>query len=373
MDLYGGAETLIVQLARYLERRGVENNILTLSAAPIKEYENLNIITPPKEVDWKLRGERVLDALGVFRGAKILRNLVLHHVDDSDVLNPHNFPAVWAIPANRKRVVWMCNEIPDLWHSLNPSILIRGTVCFGRLVDRLIVNRTVHKAVVSDRKNAFLFQRRYGWYPEIIPYGVEGSFFAQKPTKSEEEKVRSKYEFEHDGFYVIHVGMISPSKNQFETIRAVEKLRQSIPKIRAILAGYKKSHYASFLERYIENKRMGYNIIFAGHITKQELRALYNVCHVAVFPVKGQGSWLSPFEALATGVPVIVSPELSCSTLIREKDVGTVTNSLENALLDVHEHYSYFLQKAYEGRKFVLENLTWRNFCEKFSKILFSV
>jgi len=373
MDLLGGAETVVIELARYLEQKGIKNTILTLSSAPHKEYENLNIITPPSDylVKYRLRGERFSDLLEILRCAKTLENLVSSYIDDFDVVNPHNFPAVWAIPPTGKRVVWMCNEIPDIWHSLNPSLTVRAMVGFGRLCDRWIVNRRADRAVVSDRKNALLFQKRYGWYPEIVPYGIAGSFFAQKPTEREKEEVRNRYEFEYDGFYVIHVGMISPSKNQFETIRAVEKLREKVPKIKAILVGHKeKNSYALFLERYIEKKKIGDHIIFIGHKNREELRTLYNVSHVAVSPVKGQGSWLSPFEALATGKPVIVSPELSCSTLIRENSIGVVTDSLENALLDVYERYGYFLGKAYEGRRFVLENLTWKRFCEKFLEIL---
>jgi len=378
MDLYGGAETVVVQLARYLEQKGIKNSILTLSSAPHKEYEGLNIITPPKDysVRYRIRSEKPSHMLEILKSSIILRNLVLRYINDFDVVNPHNFPAVWTIPPGRKRVVWMCNEIPDLWHSLNPSIIVRGMVSFGRLVDRWIVNRRVNKAVVSDKKMAFSFQKRYCWkrFPEIVPYGIEGSFFAQKPEKNGEEKIRSKYELERNGFYIIHVGMISPSKNQFETIRAVEKLREKIPKIMAIFAGYKeKSSYASFLEKYIEKEKLRDNIIFTGHVDKQELRALYNISHVAVFPVRGQGSWLSPFETLATGKPVIVSPKLACSILIKEKDIGVVTDSLDNALLDVYERYDCYLDKAYKGQKFVLENLTWRHFCEKFLEILSSV
>lgn len=376
MDLYGGAETLVVQLARYFERKGVDNTILALSSAPHQEYKGLNIITPPKghSISYRIRSEKLSHVSEIIKTTIILRNLVSRYINDFDVVNPHNFPSVWAIPPGRKRTVWMCNEIPDLWHSLNPSLIVKGIVDLGRLADRWIVNRRVDKAVVSDSTNAQHFQKRYGLRPQVIPYGIEGSFFAQKPAREEEDYIRSRYGLGSDGFHIVHAGMISPSKNQFETIKATEKLRERSPKVRAILAGYKDtSRYASFLEEYARKKELGDSIIFTGHLSKQNLRALYHVSHVAVLPGRGQGSWLSPFEALATGRPIIVSSKLTCSTLIKEKDLGIVSDSLESALLDVHDRYKYHLDKARKGQEFVLKELTWDRFCERFQKILHSV
>lgn len=374
MDLYGGAETVVVHLARYLEQKGFRSVILTLSSAPHEEYEGLDVVTPPEPIRYRLRSEKFSDVVEILKSACVLRSLVSRHIDNCDALNPHNFPAVWAIPPTRKRVVWLCNEIPDLWHSFRTSPVVAGLTKCGRLADKWIANRVVDEAVVSDRKNALRFSKRYGWWPDIIPYGISGSFFGEETTSKEGERIRARYGLDHDGFYVMHVGMISPSKKQLATIRAIEKLRKKIPRIKAVLVGHKENNsYALFLEEYIRKRRLDDSVIITGHLSKRDLRTLYSVCHVATFPVEGQGSWLSPFEALAAGKPIIVSPELTCSALIEDRDIGIVTACLKSALVDVYEHRERFLQKARRGQEFVLENLTWTRFCEQFVKILFRI
>ena len=51
MAIYGGAEIVIVKLARYFEANNHNVSILTLTTAMHKDYDNLDIIVPPLEKD----------------------------------------------------------------------------------------------------------------------------------------------------------------------------------------------------------------------------------------------------------------------------------------------------------------------------------
>ncbi len=356
MSLYGGAEVVIVRLANYLQEQGHEVSIITLSTKQIPEYKGLNIIVPEesKRIQYHLRGS--LGALkDIYRMYSTLKHLCDQYANDFDVINVHNFPAIWAVPKH-KNIVWMCNEVPDIWHNRKISQLINPFLNIGRFGDRVIARRKHSKAVVADSRMAQVFRHRYCFEPTIIPYGIDGSYFAQSQT------------FNRNGFHIIQPSMISPSKNQLAVLEAAERLGLGV-----VLAGYREegNSYTFELDRFIAINSV--DAWFTGHVSKDRLRALYYKASVAVFAGRGQGSWLGPFEALAAGTPIIISPNLSCSDLIRENDLGIVTDEdidLTTALQEIQQNYSKYQQQALRGREFVLKNLTWDKFGARFLEVI---
>ena len=116
MTLYGGAEVVVVRLAKHFQSHGHEVGILAASSAPNPVYEGLNIITPPNQASWHLWDGAISSLLEINDVLTHLHKMCKHLIREYDALNVHNFPCIWAVPKTDKRVVWMCNEIPELWH-----------------------------------------------------------------------------------------------------------------------------------------------------------------------------------------------------------------------------------------------------------------
>jgi len=343
MALYGGAELVVVRLAHYLQEQGHKVSILAASTAQHNDYEGLDIITPPKEVNWHLWNGTISSLREIYGVLMSLHKLCNRYANSFDVINTHNFPTTWTVP-NKKKVVWMCNEVPDLWHNEHVPVLLNQVLNTGRLIDRAIVRSKQLTAVVPDSRCAQRFRHRYGLIPKVIPYGIDGKFFSQQVDAEKSSK-----------FCIIQPSMISPSKGQLEVLDAVRSLDA-----RVIFAGYYEPRHPYTLKLFLDSR--GRDITFTGHINKEGLRELYNTAHVAVFPGKGQGSWLGPFEALASGCPIIVSPNLSCSALIKQHQLGIVTFDIGSAFREIQCNYPKYQQQALRGRELVLDKLTWSNF-----------
>lgn len=357
MALYGGAEVVVVRLAKYLQEHGHVVDIATLSTAKHKDYNGLNFILPTEsaQMQYRLRDGSVQTLLNIGQMFSRLRKLCAEHADSYDVINAHNFPAIWSVPRGA-RTVWMCNEIPDPWHSAPTSSLSNQLWNIGRFGDRLIVKTKQHvKAVVADVKVAGAFRQRYGFEPNIIPYGIDGEFLSQGERRL------------NDTFHIICPSMVSPSKNQLGILEAIY---HALPKARVTLSGYcEDAHpYAQQIRRYI--KETSLRVDFVGPIDRESLRSLYHTAHVAVFSGKGQGSWLGPFEQLSVGTPIIVSPNLTCSSLVKSKNLGIVSNDIAGSLILVNRMYHEFQQQALLGQRFVLQELTWDKFCSRFEEVL---
>ena len=354
MAMFGGAEVLIVRLATHLQEQGHIVTIATLSTKNIDAYKDLEIVTPKHQIEYRLRGS--LSTLSdVYKMWRELSNLCTELAPGYDVINAHNFPAIWCVPTSKK-VVWMCNEVPDLFHNHHISSLINPLLNSGRWVDRTIVRGKHPTAIVADENMARIFSHRYLLTPKIIPYGIDGEFFAHASRIS------------HNDFTIIQPSMVSPSKNQFAVLEAVDVLRKNIPNIKAVFAGYMEpdNAYTKLLKEYIKEHNIEKNVIFTGLVAREYLRELYSVSDVAVFSGVGQGSWLGPFEAIAAGIPAIVSPKLSCSSLVAREKLGLVTDNITEEIIKVFNNKP----ETQRQKEYVLQNLTWNKFCGEFTKLL---
>jgi glycosyltransferase involved in cell wall biosynthesis len=364
--IQGGAETAIINLSKYLNSRGIENTIIALAASNdfIKDSSfNIKVKTLLDEKRIK-KSESTAKALSLIPEALILRKFVSEHKNRYDIINPHNIPSTWASILHKKPVVWMMNELPDIYVNIAPSPLLKGLRNVGIVIDRLLVKNYVDQICVNSRLTYEQAKKRYGKTPEIVFFGVD----CDKYSKGDPTKIIEKYNLHIDDFIVVTVGWFSPQKNQLESIKAIEKVRMYIPKIKLILAGRGGNAYETLLKNYVKSKKLDEHIIFTGFISEEEKRDLYHASHIGLYPFKGQGGLLAPFEHICAGKPVIVSPTHSAADMIANNGL-LVTQNYAESILRVYNNYEYFRNLAFKAMEFVKTELTWEKYGERLLKV----
>lgn len=361
MNLYGGAELLIVRLANYLTKKDIKNALLTTNI--LSEIEGdltgTHIIKHPFS---PLQG--VLRPLNVFRILWLLNQGVRKNLRNFDLINVHNYPAELSIYPYSKPVVWMCNEPPEVHVKLydEPKYSFRRLVIEAILaLEKHVVRHRIRNVVVADEFNKSRFRMIYGFDAHVINYGIDYHFFSDHPKDYRRRCA--------DRFTVLHVGMLTPLKNQLESVKVIEKVKSTIPGIKLILAGFGEGEYLHSLQEYIKAKKLEDHVEITGHISRERLRNLYHTSNVLLHPIKSQGGWLSPFEALCAKTPIIVSSEMTASSLIRKEGLGTATDDFANAVLDVYQNSAQYEKMAIRRAEWVQDNLSWDNFCEKMLKV----
>ncbi|MFH1771967.1 MAG: glycosyltransferase family 4 protein [Candidatus Omnitrophota bacterium] len=352
--VYGGAELLIVKLLNYLTARGIKNALLTNSVIPEvkKDLTGTEILIFEKK---SFNSFQLGEALSLHKGiSRVLKEF--------DLINIHNYPAELAVFPYHKPVVWMCNEPAEVSLGLKneASLIKRLAIKTILLFDKYVVKNHVKTAVVADNFNFDRFRRLYGFDPEIINYGIEYDFFSQGDKK----KVRKDYNL-NDRFVVLQSGMLTPMKNQLESVQTVEKLRDKIPNIKLILAGWGDRAYIEKIKSYIKEKDLTAAVIITGHLGRESLRDFYHGCDIVLQPIKPQGGWLAPFEALCAKRIIIVSPEMTASDIIKQEDIGVVTDNFSEAVLDIYNNRDKYRILGERGAEWVKENLKWDKFCER--------
>ena len=351
MYIHGGAELLVVRLANYLTENNIDNALLTTSILPeIKgDLKGTEIITQP--ASHSVIGQ----TLALHKGIRA-------HKEKFDIINIHNFPAEVAMFTLKKPTVWMCNEPAevalDIEHTSSAVLKLKKKLLVE--FDKLVTRHYVTKAVVADDFNARRFRRIYGFDPEIAEYGIDCNFFAAGGGQRISAELGLK-----DSFTVLQVGMVTPYKNQLESVKALKALKGMVPNIKLVLAGWADGEYAVEVNEYIENEGLVKDVIVTGHVSREQVKELYHACDVLLHPIKSQGGWLAPFEALCAGKPVVVSPQMTASDIVQKEGIGVVTEDYTSAIVDIHRDPAPALAMAERGREWVKKNLSWDRFCQR--------
>lgn len=323
---YGGAERLIVKLANYLTAKGIESTLITQEITP--------------EIKKEFTETRIIVTETIEKMAPIVQSII----HKFDVVNPHNDPAQLFLYPRMKPSVWMCNE--------PPYPILMGQELPEPQKD--MVRKHIDISVVADEYNKKRFMDIYGVEPRINHYGVDYDFFQD----GDPAIAREKYGL-GESFTVLQVGMMTFTKNQLKTISIFKKLKREIPDAKLILAGFKDGAYFTDVKRRITESGLRKDIIVTGEIPQKEVKDLYYAADALLVPIMAQGGWLSTFEAMATGLPVIVSPQMTASSLIIENELGYVTENYVDELLGLYNQR----HRELGPRKWVKENLSWDKFC----------
>jgi glycosyltransferase involved in cell wall biosynthesis len=105
--------------------------------------------------------------------------------------------------------------------------------------------------------------------------------------------------------FVLFVGSIEPRKNLKNALLAYNSLPDAFKRqYKFLLAGFSGWNNAEVME--IIGREKG-NIIYLDYLMDRELACLYNLATAFIYPSVYEGFGLPPIEAMACGVPVIVS------------------------------------------------------------------
>ena len=137
--------------------------------------------------------------------------------------------------------------------------------------------------------------------------------------------------------FILAVGTIEPRKNYPRLLAAYRALRARIDTPPLVIAGRPGWAYGDTLDRI--RKEPG--VRYLGHVDEPTLSALYESAAVLAFPSLYEGFGLPLLEAMARGLPAVVSkagalPELAgdAAVLVDPEDVSSIEVGLEKALTD---------------------------------------
>jgi glycosyltransferase involved in cell wall biosynthesis len=121
---------------------------------------------------------------------------------------------------------------------------------------------------------------------------------------------------------LLYTGSEEPRKNLGMLLQVLQDLAREMPEVKLIKAGGPGIALSQKRMRD-EVRRMGLDnhVIFTGTISDDELRTLYNIADVFVFPSLCEGFGLPPLEAMACGCPVVASDRTSIPEVVGDAGI----------------------------------------------------
>ena len=357
----GGAERLLLYLAQYLNKRH-EVAICTLSLEEnLPDFsKGLNFIVPKKMRRFGFLDGRVMRYVYTVKTIMELRKLVKSVTRDYELLNPHNFPAPLACVKRDNSVVWNCNESPGFFGNqfeLNQSPLSNTFNGFLLSIEKSLTRKTIDEICVLSKLAGEIIEKQYHKSTHVVYPGVDYEFYSNGRPKHAVERFKL-----HDSFIVLQVGQITYQKNQMASILAIEGLIDTIPNIKLVIAGRGENSYSVQLKEQITLKGLERYVCFTGAITDDDVRNLYHACDVNIFPTRLQSFGLAPLEGLCANKIPVVSPLCGVSSLIKEYNIGIVSNDLVEPIQEIYKNPEQFRPQISRGNKIVKELLTWETF-----------
>lgn len=196
----------------------------------------------------------------------------------------------------------------------------------------------------------------------VIHNGVDSIFLSDFKMINSSLKI--------SGRYILSVGTIEPCKNFTTLLEAYNILRNEGFPYKLVIVGGKAWGYEEFLKR-LKGLRLEKEVIVPGFVDDNELLALYDGAELFICVSLYEGFGIPVIEAMARGVPVIVS-NLSCFPEI-VRDVAILVDPLNaceiaSKIQEVIGNEGLRKRMAIAGRKHT-KAFTWNKSAEKLLEV----
>ncbi len=170
--------------------------------------------------------------------------------------------------------------------------------------DRVLVVSPIWQQRLADE---------YGVKADVVTNGVDIDRFTAGPRPGLTAALRARVGAA-DRFLILVVGGIEPRKGTDHLFRALSLLRQrwAHPPVLAIIGGHSFQDHTPYRDRVIASMadldlEFGRDVVLLGTVPDEELVAWYRAADALAFPSVNEGFGLAVLEAMAAGLPVVLT------------------------------------------------------------------
>jgi glycosyltransferase involved in cell wall biosynthesis len=203
---------------------------------------------------------------------------------------------------------------------------------------------------------------------EVIHHGIDPIF---KPKNQLNKSVlyETKLKYNLPDTYILYVGRLNTRKNVPNLIKAFSQLSNN--KYPLVLVG-NKDWKTDNIDKLIQELNIENKVIQTGSVSLSELSSIYSLAKIFCFLSFEEGFGLPPLEAMASGIPIIVSntsslPEVcgQAGTYVNANKPNEIAFAIDKLLSDDQLYHQKSIQGSERSKEF-----TWVKSADKLINIL---
>src|SRR5579864_618019 len=374
---YGGPSQAIVGMTRSLREAGIETLIATTDAdGPGRLRVALETETLYEGVPAIFFRRQWSESLKIsFPLARWLRA----HIAAFDVVHIHAVFSHGSMAAasacHARRVPYVVRPLGNLdpWSMRQKPIRKR---LFWHMGVRAMLNRAaaIHYTTAEEQR---LAESSLGLSRGVVvALGVDEQVFA---TARDEMRFRREHPDLGAAPYVIVLSRLHPKKGLERLVDSFLHVtaRPELSTWRLVLAGDGEAEYVWHLQQYARVQVGNERVVFTGWLAGLDKFSALDSASLMALPSSQENFGIAVVEALARGVPVLVSPHVNLAPDIVAANAGWVAaleaehleTVLETALMQADERS----RRGEAGRKLARERFTWERSAADLSRLYASI
>jgi len=286
-------------------------------------------------------------------------------IADFDIVHIHGlyrFPTTYAARSARKRGVpyIICPH-----GSLAPYLHRRSSrsVSLKRLYERwfdlpnLHGAGAVHYTTEEERSGASFLNLHAPSF--VVPNGVDWQRFRSLPA-------RGAFRAAHglgEAPIVLFLGRVHRSKGLDLLIPAFESVRRRVPDAKLVVVGPENDDYGQEVRGWVHKRGLGESVRFVGFLDGPDVLRAYVDADVFALPSYTESFGMTVVEAMACGLPVVISDHVNIHREIAAAGAGIVTTSaaevVAEAVSTLLRDRALATAMGSAGRRAALEQYTW--------------
>jgi glycosyltransferase involved in cell wall biosynthesis len=379
----GGPTEIILNLVRELKQYEVETEIVTtnddvreLLDVPLYqkvEYKGVSVRFFPR-FSGLVPGLRLASDRGFVFSVELAQWL-WQHTKDYDLVHTHYLfsfaPTCAAAIARQQNIPYIVTPYGMLtsW-ALSHKQLKKQVYS---IIERHNLNQAVaiHCSTPGELQDVINYQVKTPSF--VIPYGVH----PQPLQPQAKQQLHRIYGIPDTIPIVLFLSRLHPKKRPDLLIEALSKLASINPDFHLIVAGSGEPDYLNYLSNLISSVGLQSQTTMAGFVAGNDKDLLLQGSDVFVLPSYSENFGIAVAEAMAAGLPVIITPDVQIAPDIVAENAGLVVagevEAVRDAIAQLLASASLRQQLGENGKHLVNRRYSWRAIASNLSGIYRSI
>ena len=244
---------------------------------------------------------------------------------------------------------------------LDSHSLGAGRAWLKRVFLRASLRGHLQAATALQATSALEAQELARWAPHdrirTVPLGVD---VACQPVESAAERFLARFKQLQGKQIVLFLGRIAAKKRPEMLVEAVAQLRHESPDIALLFVGQDDGGIAAAAAA-VQRHGLEDAVVYAGFLQGEDKAGAFAAARLFALPSLDENFGVAVVEAMAHGVPVVVTPEVAASVYVTASGGGMVVEGTVDALVDGMRRILAGDRSGMgrAGREFVQQHLSW--------------